>query len=99
MTEQEEKDWAAMERRADHFINSGCDHERARELAYHMMVRDRENRGSTNPLDDRRVCFECTHYDNKFKICNGVKDAHGKRVPPLRFILQRCPAFNLKGKK
>jgi hypothetical protein len=97
MSESEEMDYLVMGRRKAAFVTAGCHPEEAAELAYHMMVRDRENRGSTNPLDDRRVCFECKGLSGR--DCLFVKDKKGKPIPPLRFHLQRCPQFELKGKK
>jgi len=98
MSESEEMDYLVMGRRKAAFVAAGCHPEEAAELAYHMMIRDRENRGSTNPLDDRRVCFECKHLDRQ-KYCNAYKDHQDRPVPQLRFTLQRCPKFELKGKK
>jgi hypothetical protein len=90
-----DSDWTTMERRTNHFVEAGCPEDDAVELAYSMMVRDREN--TEHVLDDRRVCFECKGLNGR--NCLFVKDKLGKSVPPLRFILQRCPEFQLKGKK
>jgi hypothetical protein len=97
MSESEEMDYLVMGRRKAAFIVSGCHPDEATELAYSMMVRDRENRGSERLLDNRRVCFECTGLSGH--DCLYVTDKKGKPIPPLRFILQRCPQFKLKGKK
>ena len=97
MSESEEMDYLVMGRRKAAFIEAGCHPEEAAELAYHMMIRDRENRGSTNPLDDRRVCFECTGH--KDKLCHRILDKQKKPTSQLRFVLQRCDHFDLKGKK
>ena len=58
----------------------------AEKLAEQMLYRDRPDSG-----DNRRVCFECQHL--RGKKCNA------QSIPPLRFILQRCDVFALRGVK
>jgi hypothetical protein len=88
MTEQEDKRF--MKRKAV-FVTEGLPEEDALDLAYSMMMRDRD------PQDDRRVCFECSNYTGKY--CMKMRDRLGKPQIPLRFILQRCDDFELKGTK
>lgn len=78
-------------RRKKIFLEEGLCEEGAHELAYNMMMRDRDQ------YDDRRVCFECTNYVGK--VCMKMKDRQGKPQMPLRFILQRCDFFKMKGTK
>jgi hypothetical protein len=73
------------------FVDEGLHEYEADDLSYAMMIRDREG------MDDRRVCFECTNYQNK--LCDAIRDAKGKPTQPLRFMLQRCDYFKLKGAK
>jgi len=86
MTEAEE---VVYKRRISKFIEEGCDPIDAEDLACTLMIRDREG------FDDRRICFECKNY--KDKLCQVIKDKFGKPTQQLRFTLQRCPRFNLKG--
>jgi hypothetical protein len=88
MTEAEEKTFV---RRQETFIKEGLDVVDAEDLAFSMMIRDREG------LDDRRLCFECSHY--KDSLCHAIKDKKGNPTEALRFMLQRCPQFKLKGTK
>ena len=69
------------------FIQEGLPETEAEELAEKMLIRDFEG------TDDRRVCFECNHYNPAKVICL----SYMKR--PLRFTLQRCEFFDLRGKK
>ena len=89
MTEAEEMEELAHRRRKDRFIREGLDVEMAHELAGRMMMRDRD------PFDDRRVCFECVHLAGK--LCTNLNLPFKQRNPPLRFILQRCDHFHIKG--
>jgi hypothetical protein len=91
MTEAEEMEELVWKRRSTKFIQDGCIPDEAYELAGLMMLRDRD------PQDDRRVCFECTGYKNKY--CEYIKDKVGRPTQQLRFILQRCDYFDLRGKK
>ena len=52
-------------------------------LAEQMLNRDRD------PQDNRRVCFECKHLRGR--------SCAAQSIPPMRFILQRCDDFVLKG--
>lgn len=91
MTEEQEREELIVQRRAKKFIDDGCPTEEAYDLAGLLKLRDREG------LDDRRICFECKHYANK--RCNAILDRFNKPTQQLRFILQRCDYFQLKGTK
>jgi len=88
MTPEEIKEEARWKRRKQVFIAEGLPEDDAHDLAARMMMRDRD------PFDDRRVCFECEHHRNRYcqKILN-----RWKPTQQLRFILQRCDYFKLKG--
>lgn len=93
MTEEQEREELIVQRRAKRFIEDGCPSEyEAYELAWTLAYRDREQ-----GCDDRRICFECKHYENK--RCKAILDKFGKPTQQLRFILQRCDYFQLKGTK
>ena len=92
MTEEQEREELIVQRRAKKFIDDGCPNEEAYELAWTLALRDREQ-----GCDDRRICFECKHYANK--KCSVILDRKGYPSQQLRFILQRCPKFTIKGKK
>ena len=80
-------------KRKDVFVREGLEEGKARDLAAQMMLRDYED-----GLDDRRVCFECRNYKNK--VCMAYTVGKGKyktQMAPLRFILQRCDRFHLRG--
>jgi len=91
MTEEQEREELIVQRRAKKFIEDGCPVEEAYDLAGLLKLRDREG------LDDRRICFECKHYADK--RCKAILDRFGKPTQQLRFILQRCDYFQLKGQK
>ena len=82
---------ARFNRRTQVFMQEGLCKDGAFDLATSMYRRDED------PYDDRRVCFECEHY--VAKRCMKMRDKFGKPQMPLRFILQRCDDFDLKGKK
>lgn len=88
MTDDEDK---TLTRRMAKFMAEGLSHAQAEDLAGRMFDRDRD------PMDDRRVCFECTHY--KDKLCHKILDKAKKPTMQLRFVLQRCDHFDLKGKR
>ena len=92
MTEEEmEIAIATHERRRKKFIEEGLCESEAFSLAEQMYTRDAE-------LGDyRRVCFECTGY--VARRCTKIFDKFGKPTMQLRFVLQRCDYFELKGKK
>lgn len=71
-------------RRRDTFVQHGLPLPDAMTLAEQLTRRDRPEEG-----DNRRVCFECKHLNGKRCMAQSV--------PPLRFILQRCDFFKLKG--
>jgi hypothetical protein len=73
------------------FIEEGLCEEQAWDLAEKMFERDRDIG------DDRRVCFECKNYVNRH--CIAYTDKFNRATMQLRFVLQRCPKFILKGKK
>lgn len=88
-TDKEGGDWTDTEikrflKRETTFINEGLDADGAERLAQQMLYRDRPDSG-----DDRRVCFECKHLRENARCRPGLL--------PLRFVLQRCPGFELKG--
>jgi len=87
MTEQED---ATFLRRRSRFFQEGLNDDEANELAYKMLVRDREQ-------VDLRICLECK--GNVGRNCVFIKDKYGKPTQQARFILQRCDHFQLKGKK
>jgi hypothetical protein len=92
MTEEElEKALIKHASRRKVFVSEGLCEEGAWDLAERMMNRDND------PHDHRRVCFECTRYVARH--CTAYKNQWGKPTMPLRFILQNCDKFNLKGKK
>jgi hypothetical protein len=76
------------ERRRKAFQDAGLSESEAWDLAETMFERDHD------PLDDRRLCFECKNFKVQDKKCLDPKQ---KIVLP--FILQRCDGFNLKGVK
>lgn len=85
------KEIQRFDRRMETFRKEGLCNDQAYDLASAMMDRDRD------PHDDRRVCFECENYVGK--VCMKMKDKLGKPQMPLRFVLQRCENFQLKGSK
>ena len=82
------------ERRRKHFIAEGLSDTDAYELAEKLFDRD-----MFLELDDRRVCFECEHYIDKQALCSAITDRNGRATQQMRFVLQRCPKFKIKGKK
>ena len=86
-----EKEIKRFDRRMETFLKEGLCYEGAYDLASEMFDRDRD------PHDDRRVCFECENYVGK--VCMKMRDKLGKPIMPLRFVLQRCDYFQLKGSK
>lgn len=78
------------ERRRQRFIEEGLSADEAWDLAEKLFDRDRDT------SDDRRLCFECSNYEDKSKACLKMRDGAGKPQRPLRFILQRCPTFQLR---
>lgn len=88
MTEEEQQAEATFLRRRTRFLQEGLNDQDAHDLAYQMLVRDRD-------FDDRRICFECKAYVNKH--CTSIKDKYGRPTQQLRFILQRCDYFKLRG--
>jgi hypothetical protein len=90
MTEAEQKEENAWRRRFNRFVAEGLSQDEAHELASQMTRRDNDIG------DDRRVCFECTHY--KDKLCHKILN-RWKPTQQLRFILQRCDYFELRGAK
>jgi len=85
------KEIERFDRRMETFRKEGLCNDQAYDLASAMMDRDRD------PHDDRRVCFECENYVGK--VCMKMKDKLGKPQMPMRFVLQRCENFQLKGSK
>lgn len=92
MTEEEiEKAVERHTRRRKVFMEEGLCEEGAWDLADSMWNRD------ADPFDDRRVCFECRNYVAKH--CTAIRDKFNRPTMQLRFILQRCDHFRLKGHK
>jgi hypothetical protein len=85
------KEIQRFDRRMETFRKEGLCNDQAYDLASAMLDRDRD------PHDDRRVCFECENYVGK--VCMKMRDKLGKPQMPLRFVLQRCENFQLKGSK
>lgn len=73
------------------FQAAGLNYDQAFGLAEQMWERDLDLQ------DDRRVCFECKHYQNE--KCEAIRTKFDRPSEPLRFILQRCDFFKLKGTK
>ena len=77
------KEYDRMRRRTEAFIGAGAPDHEAAHLAWQMLERDKPDSG-----DNRRVCLEC-------------RNLKGERCQlgysPLRFQLQRCDGFELKG--
>lgn len=78
------------ERRRKRFVEEGLSEREAFDLAEKLFDRDRDT------SDDRRLCFECSNYEDHSKVCLKMRDRSGKFQMPLRFILQRCPTFQLR---
>lgn len=92
MTEEEiEIAVARHARRRKVFMEEGLCEDQAWELADKMWDRDND------PQDDRRVCFECRNYVARH--CIKIRDKFNRPSMQLRFILQRCDHFELKGAK
>jgi len=79
---------AIHERRRKAFEQSGLSETMAFDLAEQMFERDHD------PMDDRRICFECKNFNSQNKKCMDPKQKFA-----LPYILQRCGGFNLKGVK
>jgi len=88
-----DKEIARHERRRKRFEEEGLTPDEAYDLADKLFDRDRDE------FDDRRLCFECTNYKDKEKLCTKLVDNLGKQQRPLRFILQRCDWFDLRSSK
>lgn len=82
MTAWTEQETARYHRRVAAFTQHGLEASDAERLADQLLRRDRPEEG-----DDRRVCFECRHF--KPMRCFAGE-------PPIPFVLQRCPKFQLK---
>jgi cellulose synthase/poly-beta-1,6-N-acetylglucosamine synthase-like glycosyltransferase len=80
-------------RRRKTFMEEGLSEDEAWDLAEKLFERDQDS------SDDRRLCFECKKYNILNKTCPKIVDKQGVPQRPLRFILQRCEWFELKGKK
>jgi hypothetical protein len=91
MTDELDKKIDRHYKRMQTFVNEGLSEDDAFDLAEAMWTRDEDE------FDDRRLCFECKNYENK--KCKAILDKLGRPTQQLRFILQRCDYFVLKGKK
>jgi len=80
-------------RRVARLTKEGLDEMEAEKLAETMLYRDRPESG-----DDRRICLECKGL--RGRVCDFAKSL-GLRAghEPLRFVLQRCDGFALRGAK
>ena len=90
MTDDLDKKITRHYNRMQKFVDEGLDEDEAFDLAESMWTRDED------PMDDRRVCFECKHLAVKY--CSAILNKFGRPIEPYRFILQRCDKFQLKGK-
>ena len=90
MTDDLDKKITRHYNRMQKFVDEGLDEDAAFDLAEAMWTRDED------PMDDRRVCFECKHLAVKY--CSAFLNKFGRPTEPYRFILQRCDKFQLKGK-
>ena len=77
-------------KRLNTFMNEGLSYDDAFDLANKLLDRDHFDKD-----DDRRLCFECTYYVKK--QCTAFRDKFGRPTECLKFVLQRCEKFNLKG--
>lgn len=92
MTEEQlEKAIETHARRRNTFMVEGRCEDQAFELAEQMFNRDQD------PYDNRRTCFECTRYVARH--CTAYRDRWNKPTMQLRFVLQNCDKFDLRGKK
>jgi hypothetical protein len=89
MLTEEELEIAVLKhtRRRKIFEEDGLTEDEAWNLADVLFERDKEG------LDDRKLCYECKNHNRLLKNCK-VKNPFF-----LPLILQRCPQFELKGKK
>jgi len=78
-----------FERRRKRFMQEGLSEDQAYDLADMLFERD------GNEFDDRRLCFECQHYQDSTKLCAKLSEPM-KPYHPTRFTLQRCPEFVLR---
>ena len=79
-------------RRRKRFEEEGLSEMEAFDLAEKLFDRDYDE------TDDRRLCFECRNYVDETKVCK-KKIINGKPQIPIRFTLQRCEHFDLRGGK
>ena len=92
MTEEElEKAIDTHARRRKAFMAEGLCEDQAFDLAEKMFNRDKDED------DHRRVCFECTRYVARH--CTAYRDKFNKPTMQLRFVLQNCDRFDMRGKK
>lgn len=83
-SEWRKAEYETMQRRSCAFVDAGAAPHEAGYLAWRMLMRDRPGSG-----DNRRVCFECKHLRDNARCLPGLL--------PLRFVLQRCDSFELRG--
>jgi len=94
MTEEETEIFAQKhERRRKTFEEEGLSPDDAWNLADKLWERD------LDIGDKRRLCFECKRYNNEDKTCEVLLDGKKKPQRPIRFVLQNCPWFVLRGAK
>jgi len=82
------------DKRRKRFLSEGLSRDESYDLAEALWDRD-----LFPELDDRRVCFECDYYIESKALCGGITDRNGRPTQQMRFSLQRCSKFKLKGKK
>lgn len=78
--------------RLDRFRSLGLDLDSAEKLADRLVNRDRD-------LDDRKVCFECSHLHVGCRCMNWrnagiwLQHSNSKLQDEFVYLLQRCPGF------
>jgi len=78
------------EKRRQRFMVEGLSADEAYDLAEKLFDRDQD------PMDTRRLCFECSQYVDTTKGCLQMRDSRGRPLIPMRFLLQRCSTFTLR---
>jgi hypothetical protein len=74
------------ERRRRIFMRDGLSFQAAFELAEQLFDRDQDS------SDDRRLCYECNHFDEKGKAC--LKQlSNGRPLKVELFTLRRCGLY------
>lgn len=81
-------------RRMERLMLLGMSEVEAAALAQTLLHRDRPGSG-----DDRRLCLECRHLQDKDckASVSGLAKRRRRALQPVRTVLQRCDGFVLKG--